>query len=238
MKCAYRLNTTLLQALGRVLGMTNTELMEATGISNATWYRIMGNPDEITIQQLLSIANGLHFPVKRFFSNGDIDMIGSKDDYIENPYKPCDYDGEGLIHLINTCGTATWQDVANKLGITRANLRNSLLSVTRLPVVRLLAACDAFEIDPFLIIVDYNNKQVKGKSNLFPNEYDDSVYTEWQRDLALFKDLLEETKRELAEMGKKIDALQRAYDAYDEQLIPKAPKHTTSIIARILNHKD
>ena len=66
-KRVVRLNTTLFSTLGRVLGMSNTELIKATGISNATWYRVMGHPDEITVQQLIAIANGLHIPVRRFF---------------------------------------------------------------------------------------------------------------------------------------------------------------------------
>lgn len=156
MKHVLLLNTTLITSLGRVLGKTNTELMEATSISNATWYRIMGHPDEITVQQLISIANGLCIPVFRFFSIDGVNVIGNKEDYIENPYKPCYYDAEALQSLINTRNDATWQDVANLLGMTRTNLRNSLLSYTRLTVTRFLAACDAFGIEPFLVIVDPN----------------------------------------------------------------------------------
>lgn len=156
MKHTLQLNTTLITSLGHVLGKTNAELMEATGVSNATWYRIMGHPDEITVQQLISIANGLCIPVFRFFSIDGVNVIGNKEDYIENPYKPCYYDAEALQALVNTRSAATWQDVANSLGITRTNLRNSLLSYTRLPLARFLATCNAFDIEPFLVIVDPN----------------------------------------------------------------------------------
>ena len=74
-KRVLRLNTTLFPSLGKVLGMSNKELMEATGIRNATWYRIMGHPDEITVQQLVSIANKLLIPVKRFFLYDDANMV-------------------------------------------------------------------------------------------------------------------------------------------------------------------
>ena len=156
MKHTLQLNTTLITSLGHVLGKTNAELMEAAGVSNATWYRIMGHPDEITVQQLISIANGLCIPVFRFFSIDGVNVIGNKEDYIENPYKPCYYDAEALQALISTRSAATWQDVANSLGITRTNLRNSLLSYTRLPLARFLATCNAFDIEPFLVIVDPN----------------------------------------------------------------------------------
>lgn len=215
MKHTLQLNTTLITSLGLVLGKTNAELMEATGVSNATWYRIMGHPDEITVQQLISIANGLCIPVFRFFSIDGVNVIGNKKDYIENPYKPCYYDAEALQALINTRSAAIWQDVANSLGITRTNLRNSLLSYTRLPVARFLAACDAFDIVPFLVIVDQNPQYiVRGGEKVattalgYTNIEFDTTRTDFDSiriELAEVKGELERVRRDIAELGEKID---------------------------------
>ena len=211
MKRALRLNTTLITSLGRVLGMTNTELMEATGIMNATWYRIMGHPDQITVQQLISIANGLRIPVKRFFSIEDTDMVGNKDDYIENQYKPCLFDSKKLLHLIDTCAVTTWQDVANTLGISRSNLRNSLLLVTRLPLDRFLKSCEFFGIDPFCVIIDLNPLHInqRGRSNDMETmqeyaaiQHDISVI---QREMAIFRAEIMNVRRDIARLNKKID---------------------------------
>lgn len=220
MKRVLRLNTAMLSALGRVLGMTNANLMEATGIRNATWYRIMGHPNEITVQQLISIANGLCVPVRRFFSFDDTDMVGGKDDYVANPYKPCYYDGNAMLHLINTNSVATWMDVAKVLGMTRTNLRHSLLLDTRLPVARFLSTCKFLGIDPFLVIVDTNPLY---PNNQEENNNDMEIAPEYiaiqhdintiQHEIANFNAELINVRRDIAVLGKKIEALLGTYDA-------------------------
>ena len=240
MKHALRLNTSLITSLGHVLGKTNAELMEATGISNATWYRIMGHPDEITVQQLISIANGLCIPVFRFFSIDGLNVIGNKEDYIENPYKPCYYDAEALQALINKRSAATWQDVANSLGITRTNLRNSLLSYTRLPVARFLAACDAFDIEPFFVIVDQNPQYIDrggekvattalGYTNLSEFDTTRTDFDSVRRELAELKDELERARRDIADLGKKLDLMLGTHEQYPTA---KRTKRTVSKIVQ------
>ena len=222
MKHTLQLNTTLITSLGHILGKTNAELMEASGVSNATWYRIMGHPDEITVQHLISIANGLCIPVFRFFSIDGVNVIGNKEDYIENPYKPCYYDAEALQALINNRSAATWQEVANSLGITRTNLRNSLLSYTRLPVARFLAACDAFDIEPFLVIVDQNPQYIDrggekvattalGYTNLPEFDTTQTYFNSMRSELAELKDELERARRDIADLGKKLDLMLSTY---------------------------
>ena len=218
MKHTLQLNTTLMSSLGHVLGKTNAELMEATGVSNATWYRIMGHPEEITVQQLISIANGLCIPVFRFFSIDGVNVIGNKEDYIENPYKPCYYDAEALQALVNTRSATTWQDVANSLGITRTNLRNSLLSYTRLPLARFLASCNAFDIEPFLVIVDPNPQYIDrggekvattacGYTNLPEFDTTRTDFDTIKGELAEVKDELERARRDIAKISEKLDQM-------------------------------
>ena len=238
MKRSLRLNTTLITSLGRVLGMTNTELMEATGIMNATWYRIMGHPDQITVQQLITIANKLCIPVRRFFLYDDANMVGSKDDYMENPYKPCHYHTKNLLHLIDTRAVATWQDVADTLGITRSNLRNSLVLATRLPLERFLKACEYFGIDPFCVIIDPNPLRVdqKERMNLLATkqeyaaiQHDISII---QRELAVFRAEIMNVRRDIAGLSKKIDMFIDAH--YEEITDPDEAVHTPVLTRQIV----
>lgn len=220
-KRVIRLNTTLFSTLGRVLGMSNTELIKATGISNATWYRVMGHPDEITVQQLIAIANGLHIPVRRFFLYNDTDMVGGKDDYIENPYRPCLYNTKNLIQFIDIRGVATWEEVANELGMSRSNLRKSLLSVTRLPLTRFLAACEIFGIDPFCAIIDPNPLRVnpiERKHTLVSESQYESILANFaitQRELAVFRAEVLNVRRDIVRLEKKIDMI---IDAHYEEI--------------------
>ena len=87
-----RLNVRLISSLGNVIIMSAAEMMAAASIATTTWYAIMQKPEGITVQQLLAIANGLHIPVRRFFSFGRTDYIGRRADYIMEPYQPCRYD--------------------------------------------------------------------------------------------------------------------------------------------------
>ena len=236
-KRVIRLNINLFPALGRVLGMSNTELMEATGIKNATWYRIMGHPDEITVQQLISIANRLCIPVRRFFLYDETNMVGIKDDYIENPYKPCHYDTKNLIHLIDTRAVATWQDVADTLGVTRSNLRNSLLLATRLPLERFLTACEYFGINPFCVIIDPNPLRVdqRERMDLLATKQEYAVIQHdiaiIQRELAIFRAEIMNVRRDIADLGKKIDMF--IGSDYEELTAPKVVKRTAELARKV-----
>ena len=151
-----RLNEKLISSLGSVLFIQTAEMIVMTDIPNSTWYRIMQTPASISIQQLLAIANGLHVPVRRFFSGDKIDYIGKRDEYILDHYEPCYYDETALQELVNSSHSATWQKASKATGISYSRLRNSLLAITRTPVARFLSVCNVFGIDPFTILVDPN----------------------------------------------------------------------------------
>lgn len=151
-----RLNLKLIKGLNRVMMLSPGDMIIATHIASTTWYRIMQSPANISVQHLLCIANGLHIPVRRFFSSSPTDMVGLRDDYLMEPYSDCHYDDAALQLIVETRREATWKRAAEATGLTRSHLRNSLLAVTRTPVTRFLKVCEAFEIDPFTILIDPN----------------------------------------------------------------------------------
>lgn len=152
-----RLNTKLIASIGEAKFLSVGELIEATIKNKSTWYRILESPEKITLQQLLAIANGLHIPVRRFFlADGKEVAVKRCEDYIVDDYKPCDYDADALREIVKNRRDATWQKAVDATGITRDNLKNSLLAVRRTPVTRFLVACQALKIDPFSILLDPN----------------------------------------------------------------------------------
>lgn len=158
-----KLNIQLITSLADALYVSPSVIMSASGIANSTWYRIMQQPDILTIQHLLGIANGMHIPVKRFFYTGNMLMVGHRDDYITDPYIPCRYDAEALQEFVATTDSATWLQAAKEIGVTRDNLRHSLLGERRTPVIRFLGVCNVFGISPFRFLVDPNpESSVKG----------------------------------------------------------------------------
>ena len=176
---SIRLNVRLLTNLGDVLLTPVSDIVAATAIANSTWYNIMQHPDGITVQQLLSIANGLHIPVRRFFSSGHSDSVGRREDYIADPYLSCHYDEASLRSFVNSRQSATWKKAAEATGMTYSRLRNSLLGFTRTPVTRFLVVCDVFKIDPFTILIDQNpEKRRNGKKAAAPGGWADDLRTE------------------------------------------------------------
>ena len=151
-----RINQKFISNLGTVLFMPLPDMIAATFKNHSTWYRVVKNPAGITIQQLLTLANGLHIPVSRFFSTGSTDIIGQRSDYITDPYTPCFYDASTLRRLMETHQDATWKKASDATGVTRDNLRNSLMGETRTPVARFLSVCQVFDINPFAILIDPN----------------------------------------------------------------------------------
>ena len=152
----YRLNTRLIKNLSSAVFMPAAEIVDATGMNRSTWYRIVESPHILTVQQLIVIADGLHIPVRRFFSEGRTDVIGRREDYIAEDYRPCSYDADTLQDIIDSRPDLSWQMAAEATRVTRDNLRLSLLAVTHTPVVRFLKACEAWKLDPFRILVDPN----------------------------------------------------------------------------------
>jgi len=151
-----RLNTKLITCLTGVLFVNSTDITNATTIAASTWYYIMRKPESISVQQLLALSNGLHIPVRRFFSTDSTDIIGRREDYVAEPYLECRYDDATLQAIIASRTVTTWQKAAKATGMSRSRLRDSLMAVTRTPVSRFLKVCASFNIDPFKILVDPN----------------------------------------------------------------------------------
>lgn len=165
-----KLNIHLLSTLPRVLRMTHNEVADASGISIACWYRLVKNPEKITVQQLLGISNGLEVPVTKFFSFGRTDIVGTREDYImQSNYQKCYYDSDAMHRRIGD-GTATsWRKAAGVVGMHWTNVAASLLAESRTPVTRLLALCEAFGFSPFEFLVDPNREhkqQAAGERDL------------------------------------------------------------------------
>lgn len=156
MDSGWKLNEELIKRLYDVTRIPVASMIQRTGIPRSTWYSIMGSPSGISIQQLLSISNGLQIPVRKFFYQGDTFCIGRCDDYVTDDYMTCYYDDAALRALVEDSRSATWQKAADMVGMSRSRLRDSLLAVSRTPVKRYLVVCSIFDINPFTILIDPN----------------------------------------------------------------------------------
>ena len=164
-----RLNENLVKSLGGVIRMSSAEIIAKTGIPCTTWYNIIKKPSVITVQQLLAIANGLHIPVRHFFSTDKADIIDKREDYITEPYVQCRYDDAALQDLVSKRPDTSWQKAAEMAGMSRTRMRNSLLAVTRTPVIRFLNVCKGFDINPFTVLIDPNPKTKRKHKTASPS---------------------------------------------------------------------
>lgn len=216
-----RLNARLVSSLNSVLFKSAAELMDAAGIASTTWYKVMKEPNSITVQQLLAISNALKIPVRRFFSSGSSDIVGHHDDYVVDNCLPCSYDADSLRAFVESNNRVTWQMAAEATRTTPSHLRNSMLLETRLPVPRFLTACEAFGIDPFSILIDPNATSSKGRK---PDIGALGVEMAALRaDLASIRAEVEKINGTVAELQAKCDDLLSAYDALARRIGESAP---------------
>lgn len=203
-----RLNAKLIASLGEAKFLSVGEMIDATINNKSTWYRILKTPEKITLQQLLAIANGLHIPVRRFFlTDGKEAVVKRCEDYIVDDYQPCGYDADALRRMVESRHDATWQKAAAATGITRDNLKNSLLAVRRTPVTRFLDACQALKIDPFTILLD-PNPEPKPKGRRAPTA-DSPLHAE----VKLLRRDLESLNRVVDDLKQKYESLLRDHEA-------------------------
>ena len=213
MKATLRLNTSIFPVLSQVLGISKTDLIARTSISSSTYYRIVRSPDSITVQQLLSLANGLHIPLSRFFSEYRDDIVERREYYVAEPYLPCKYDGSGFQKIVMNSSEATWTKAAKATGMTRSRLRDSILAVSRTPVVRFIAVCNVFEANPFQMLIDPNprpNKKKGSAKNQALSSPDDEI-TALARKIS-------DLAAAVAELSAKYDELLRSHEALSRRV--------------------
>lgn len=202
------LNTKLIASLSEAKFMSVGEMIDATIENKSTWYRILKSPERITLQQLLSIANGLHIPVRRFFLTGGKEVeVKRCEDYITDDYKPCGYDADALREMVKKRHDATWQKAADATDMTPDNLKNSLLAVRRTPVTRFLDACRALKIDPFSILLDPNPEPKPKGRRTAADDANSALYAEvklLRRDVESLKKVVNELKGKYEDLKRRL----------------------------------
>lgn len=229
------LNEDLFKNLAGALRMTYKEISTQSGISITTLYRIIETPLKISVQQLIDLANGLSVPVSRFFSQDSKDAVGEREDYIKlYDFRFCFYDKNAVQKVMESDTVSSYRDIASIVGLHPNRVKESLLAEHRLPVTRLLNFCDSLKIDFFSIVVDPNSisANAKERKNLDTvSEYATIMnhIATIQREMASFKVLLEDTKRDIDELNKKLDAVT---DANDVQAIAWRTRRIVSELAK------
>ena len=199
------LNTKLIASLQKVLRMSNPEIEKESGLSDSTWRRINKAPLRITVQQLLQLSNGLSIPVRRFFVPEGTGYVGTREDYIiTEGFQKCGYDSEAVRNVMGRDGGITQKDAGHAVSLSYTRAVTSLLSVSRLPVTRLLDFCEAFYLNPFDFLTDMNpeNPALLGRKRRQP----DSAAV-----IARRIELM--TRGEMAQLRSDIDALRREMDS-------------------------
>ena len=225
MDFAIHLNTRLICTLNNILGVQHSEIYTAAGINSSTWYRIMAQPEIITIQQLLAIANSQHIPVSRFFYAGSAFLLGRREEYVTEPYEDCYYNADVLAEFVAASPTANWKDAARKTGVTRDNLRNSLLGTSRTPTTRFLEVCNIFGTDPFKILIDPNPAfDPKTARRSVPTPYNYEIKA-LRKDVSTLSQTVKELLQKYNELQQQFDDLRRQTKRFGAYPIPDDQTH-------------
>lgn len=210
-----RLNSKFIASFGEAKFLSVGEMIAATIKNKSTWYRILEQPERITLQQLLCFANGLHIPVRRFFlTDGKEAAVKRCEDYIAYDYKPCSYDADALREIVEKRRDATWQKAADATGMARDNLKNSLLAVRRTPVTRFLDACRALKIDPFSILLDPNLEPKPKGRRTAAADANSALHAE----VKMMRRDVESLKKAVSELKGKYEDLKRDYEQLARRL--------------------
>lgn len=204
-----RLNTELLKNICSLFPQPRAEVISAMGLKPSTFYDMRKNTEKVTIEQILSIANGLHIPVRRMFSAGKETVVGQKEDYVVEPYLECSFNEEGIKDYIASHHKATWKAASEATGLTWQGQRESLLSNRRFPVVRFLSICNRFGIDPFLILVDPNPEQANKKT---PRRNAHVGYPDGKAEIAAIRKDVDELAESVADLSVKYEELLRKHE--------------------------
>lgn len=206
----YHLNTQLLATLPRVLRMTHAEVSLASGIPSTTWYRIVGQPNVVTVQQLLALSNSLCIPIRKFFYLGNTLVIGKREDYlILEKYKPCSYNTDAVRRCAGP-GTATsWRKVAKAIGMHWTSAEASIMAKRPLPVVRLLDFCNAFQFDLFDFLIDNN---INPRRKQTDNTAGYQMGTDLHKEIAELRDDIQALSATVQELAEKYRNLLDAHD--------------------------
>ena len=230
-----QLNENLLKELPRVLCMTHAAISAQSNIAIATWYRIVQTPSKISVQQLLDLANGLQVPVSRFISMDDKNVVSEHEEYIVfSGYKECYYDRDAIQKVISSGMVSSYRDAAPCVGLHPNRVKESLLAIHRLPVVRLLNFCTKFTLNVFDFIVDPNfpNANVKDQKVITAqsSEYAAVLHgiATLLREQAIFR---AELRRDITRLSEKIDKIINEY--YEEPSSPKKAKQTAVLAKQV-----
>ena len=211
------LNEKLIMTLTKVLGLTHKTISDTTGIAIGTWYRIVKEPSSMTVQQLLALANGLQIPVRRFFTLGRQDKVGTREDYVERDYHPCSYEGAAIVSMIGRGTAITQKEAAEAMGLPPIKIRETLCGYQRLTVNKLLAFCKAFSVDVFKVLVDPNETIEAKRLN--------------KAEVNKLKAEIEELKKELKSLRHDYELLKEAHNLLarkSKQPSTEPPTHKSS----------
>lgn len=228
MEKIYRLNLKLLTNISHIAGRRHSEIMEATNIGNGTFYGILQKPEAITVQQLLSISNGLRIPISRFFSTDNLDLLEPSDEYVLQHYIPCIYKGDVLQHYADA-RIIQWKDIATFTGVSRNHVRDSLLFKARLPVERLLTVVNHYHINLFQVLIDPNPsaEQVKKQKQKFkriqaipPTDFTTlhQIIDQLRTDLDNARRIIDDNRRVIDQLTTQYNSLQSKHEVLEKRI--------------------
>lgn len=151
----YSLNTSLLNELRNILGLTKQVLVARSCIDKSKWVRCKNGDSEWTVHDLFQIAHGLHIPVSHFFTTDGVDRIGTKDDYVIRTarYKDCYWRPETVDAIFGSDSPEKikWQEVAQLMGVNDETMSSRLRPRTgrfsALTAQFLCDLCNALELN-------------------------------------------------------------------------------------------
>lgn len=155
----WSFNRLLFSRLPDVLDISGTEIARRCGLTQQVLSRYTTNEIDVSVQVLMKICNSLRMPIRFFISEGNHNIIPSREDATipAESWKPVAWDSAAVERTFGDGeGKIYWKDVAGAMGVSSQKPHERFLLRTRFPITDFLATCNSLSLPPFRFLVDNN----------------------------------------------------------------------------------
>lgn len=205
----WRFNTPLFSRLSEVMDLTGTEIARRCGLRQQVLSRYTTNERVVSIQVLIKLCNAIRMPIYYFVTEDHSFIIPNRESVTIplDQWKPVSWNFDNVEKIFGDGeGQINWKDVAEVMGVTSQKPHGRFSLHRRFKVTDFFAACNAFNLSPFLFLNDPNRPDSSKRKRQKKDRTPPPSYTELSHRI----DALEQN---IADLTQKYKDLLQAHEA-------------------------
>lgn len=158
----WSFNMPLFSRLSDVLDITGTEIARRCGLRQQVLSRYTTNEIVVSVQILLKLCNTLRMPVYYFVAEDNNFVIPNRESATIplDEWQPISWDYDAVERIFGDGkGQIQWKDVAVVMKASSQKPHERFALKRRFKVTDFFVTCNAFNLSPFLFMIDPNRPQ-------------------------------------------------------------------------------